>query len=281
MRKLITMFLIMSCFCIISYSKYVREYELEAIEIITDDKAPTYKISYNNKNFTNKDVEIKIVFSEEIKELPGFQKVNNLIYKKILKENKTEKIEAFDLAGNKTEVEYNVNWIDKVIPEIIGINNNGTYNDARTVEYKDNLSGIKIIEKNFYGDLDIGIVNFIKGENYYEIKIKILRKPKNCRECKVLKKTGDSKQISNIENDSITYRIPINENFEIYAETIDNSNKKYISEKININNIEKFIEKNKQYKKEDLNTFSNSGYYDIKVTDNANNQICYTIKIEK
>jgi hypothetical protein len=32
---------------------------------------------------------------------------------------------------------------------------------------------------------------------------------------------------------------------------------------------------------EDLYTFSNPGYYDIKVTDNANNQICYTIKIEK
>lgn len=281
MRKLIIIFLIICCFCIISYSKYVIEYELEAIEIITDDKAPTYKISYNNKNFTNKDVEIKIVFSEEIQELQGFQKVNNLTYKKNLKENKKEKLEIFDLAGNKTEVEYNVNWIDKVIPEIIGINNNETYYQTKKVQYKDNFSGVKSIEKNFYGDLDIGIVNFIKSEKYYEITIKILRKPKNCKQCKILKISGDSKQISNIENDSITYRVPINENFEIYAEAIDNSNKKYISEKININNIEKFIEKNKKYKNEDLNTFSNPGYYDIKVTDNAGNEISYTIKIEK
>lgn len=271
----------MSCFDIISYSKYVKEYELEAIEIITDNEAPKYKLSYSTKSSTNKDVEIKIVFSEEIQELHGFQKVNNLIYTKTLKENKKEKIEVLDLAGNKVEFEYNVNWIDKEVPKIIGINNNETYYKIKKVQYKDNLSGIKNIEKNFYGDLDIGIINFIKKENYYEITIKILRKPKNCRECKVLKISGNSKQISNIENDSITYRIPINENFEIYSEAIDNSNKKYSSEKININNINEFIEKNKKYNNEDLYTFSNPGYYEIEVTDNANNQICYTIKIEK
>lgn len=271
----------MSCICRISYSKYVKEYELEAVEIITDNEAPTYRLSYNIENFTNKDVEIKIVFLEEIQELEGFQKVNNLIYKKKLKENKKEKLEVLDLAGNKTEFEYNVNWIDKIVPQIIGIDNNETYYETRKVQYKDNLSGIKNIEKKFYGDLDIGIVNFIKKENYYEIMIRILRKPKNCTECKVLKINGESKQISSVENDFITYRIPINEKFEIYAETTDNSNKKYSSEKININNIEKFIEKNKKYNNEDLNTFSNPGYYEIKVTDNANNQIFYTIKIEK
>lgn len=271
----------MNCFCIMSYSKYVKEIELEAIEIITDNEAPTYKLSYNTKNFINKDVEIKIVFSEEIQELQGFQKINNLTYIKNVKENKSEKLEVFDLAGNKTEVEYIVNWIDKDAPLIIGINNNETYYETRKVEYKDNLSGIKNIEKIFYGDLDIGIANFLKSENYYEITIKILRTPKNYKQCKILKINGDSKQISNIENGSITYRIPINENFEIYSEAIDNSNKRYISEKINMNNINEFIEKNKKYNNEDLYTFSNPGYYDIKVTDNANNQICYTIKIEK
>lgn len=281
MRKLIIMFLIMSCFCIISYSKYVKEFELEAIQIITDNEAPTYKISYNNKSFTNKDVEIKIIFSEEIQGLQGFQKVNDFTYKKTLKENKKEKLEVFDLAGNNTQVEYNVNWIDKVAPQIIGINNNEIYYETKKVQYKDNLSGIKNIEKIFHGDLDIGIVNFIKNENYYEITIRILRKPKNCRECKVLKTNVESKQISNIKNDFITYRIPVNENFEIYAEAIDNSNKKYSSEKININNIEKFMEKNKKYNNEDLNTFSNPGCYEIKVTDNADNQTIYTIKVEK
>lgn len=271
----------MSSFSIISYSKYLKEYELEAIEIITDNEVPTYKLSYNTKNFTNKDIEIKIVFSEEIQGLQGFQKVNNLTYKKILKENIKEKLEVFDLAGNKTEIEYHVNWIDKVAPEIIGINNNETYYEAQKVQYKDNLSGIKNIEKNFHGDLDIGIANFIKKENYYEITIRILRKPKNCKQCKVLKKNGDSKQISNIEKNFITYRIPINENFEIYAEAIDNNNKKYISEKINVNNIETFIEKNKKYNNEDLYTFSNPGCYEIEVTDNANNKSIYTIKVEK
>lgn len=271
----------MSCFSIISYSKYFKEYELEAIQIITDNEAPTYKLSYNTKKFTNKDLEIKIIFSEEIQELQGFEKVNNLIYKKILKENKTEKLEVLDLAGNKAEVEYNVNWIDKQIPKIIGINDNETYYATQKVNYKDNLSGIKNIEKIFYGDLEIGISNFITNENYHEITIKILRKPKNCIQCKVLKINEDSKQVSNVSNNVITYRIPINENFEIYAETADDSNKKYISEKININNIEKFIEKNKKYKNEDLYTFSNPGYYDIKVTDNAGNEIFYTIKIEK
>ena len=270
----------MSCLVTVSYSKYVKEYELEAIEIITDNEVPTYKLNYNTKNFTNKDVEIKIVFSEEIKELPGFQKLNNLTYKKIIKENKSEKLEVFDLVGNKTNVEYNVNWIDKITPKIIGINNNETYYETIKVQYKDDLSGIKNIEKNFYGDLDIGIVNYVENENYYEMTIKILRKPKNCKQCKIIKINGDSKQISNIEN-FITYRIPVNENFEIYVETVDNSNKKYVSEKINMNNINEFIEKNKKYSNEDLDTFSNSGYYDIKVTDNANNQICYTIKIEK
>ncbi|MGN1298523.1 MAG: hypothetical protein ACI4UE_00850 [Candidatus Scatovivens sp.] len=281
MKKIIIMFLTLVSMTVISYSKYIQKYELEAIEIATDIEAPTYTINYSTKEFTNCDVEITIIFSEEIKQIEGFKKINNLTYKKILKENKTEKINVFDLAGNKTEIEYSVTWIDKIPPEIIGINNDETYNNVKTVNYSDNFSGIKNIEKVFYGDLEIGISNFITKEDYYEITIKILRMPKNCNQYKFCKINEGIKQISNSDNNLITYRIPINENFEIYAEAIDINNKSYISEKININNIDKFIEKNKKYSNEDLYIFSNPGYYDIKVTDNANNEIFYTIKIEK
>lgn len=281
MKKIIMVFLIIISLTVFSYSKYIQEYEIEAIEIITDITPPTYIIDYSIKEFTNNNVEVKITFLEEVQEVQGFEKIDKFTYKKILKQNKSEKIDVFDLAGNKTELKYSITWIDKTVPEIIGINNNETYYSSKTAIYEDNLSGINNIEKVFYGDLEIGIYNFTTNENYYEIILKVLRMPKNCKQCKFLKINEDSKQISDVKNNFITYRIPINEKFEIYSQAVDINNKVYSSEKININNIEKFIQKSKKYNDEDLYTFSNPGYYDIKVTDNAGNEICYTIKIEK
>ena len=281
-EKVVIIFLIMLlCVGSISHSKYKNIYNIEAIEIATDIEPPKYNIKYSTKSFTNKNVEIILEFSEEILEVEGFEKIDKFKYKRVLNKNENKIIQVFDLAKNLVEIEYNVNWIDKNSPKIIGVENNGKYINHKKVNYSDDLSGIKDIKKVFYGQLDIGVKKYQITDNYYEIEIEILRTPKDCGEFIFCKVNENIKQINRSKNKNFTFRVPINDNSDFYVEVLDTKGNKFVSEKINKSNIEQFINKCRMYNNEDIYTFSNPGFYDIYVIDNAGNESFCTIEIEK
>lgn len=281
-EKVVIIFLIMLlCVGSISHSKYKNIYNIEAIEIATDIEPPKYNIKYSTKSFTNKNVEIILEFSEEVLEVEGFEKIDKFKYKRVLNKNENKIIQVFDLAKNLVEIEYNVNWIDKNLPKIIGVENNGKYINHKKVNYSDDLSGIKDIKKVFYGQLDIGVKKYQITDNYYEIEIEILRTPKDCGEFIFCKVNENIKQINRSKNKNFTFRVPINDNSDFYVEVLDTKGNKFVSEKINKNNIQQFINKSKMYNNEDIYTFSNPGFYDIYVIDNAGNESFCTIEIQK
>ena len=281
-EKVVIIFLIMLlCVGSISHSKYKNIYNIEAIEIATDIEPPKYNIKYSTKSFTNKNVEIILEFSEEVLEVEGFEKIDKFKYKRVLNKNENKIIQVFDLAKNLVEIEYNVNWIDKNLPKIIGVENNGKYINHKKVNYSDDLSGIKDIKKVFYGQLDIGVKKYQITDNYYEIEIEILRTPKDCGEFIFCKVNENIKQINRSKNKNFTFRVPINDNSDFYVEVLDTKGNKFVSEKINKSNIEQFINKCRMYNNEDIYTFSNPGFYDIYVIDNAGNESFCTIEIQK
>ena len=277
----IIIFFILVLISIISYAKYKNEYYIEAIQIITDLEKPEVSVNYSNKNYTNKNVDIILEFSEEIKQIDGFVKINETKYKKTVNKNCEEKIEFYDLVGNSNFLEYEVSWIDKQPPKIIGIENNKTYSSIQKVSYIDDFSGIKNIEKVYFGDLEIGIIDYVQKEKYIDFKIKVLRKPKNIKQIIFYKVENGVSQINKILEDTNRYRIGTLENIKFYVEVIDINGKKYNSKVIDKNNINNFINISKKYNEEDLNTYSNPGNYEIKVTDKANNKTIYTIQIQK
>ena len=281
-EKVVIIFLIMLlCVGSISHSKYKNIYNIEAIEIATDIEPPKYNIKYSTKSFTNKNVEIILEFSEEVLEVEGFEKIDKFKYKRVLNKNENKIIQVFDLAKNLVEIEYNVNWIDKNLPKIIGVENNGKYINHKKVNYSDDLSGIKDIKKVFYGQLDIGVKKYQITDNYYEIEIEILRTPKDCGEFIFCKVNENIKQINRSKNKNFTFRVPINDNSDFYVEVLDTKGNKFVSEKINKSNIEQFINKCRMYNNEDIYTFSNPGFYDIYVIDNAGNESFCIIEIQK
>ena len=279
-KKVFIVFVIIIFISIISYAKYKMDFKIEAIQVITDLEIPMCKISYSTNKYTNGNVDVILEFSEVIKPIEGFEKVDNMKYKKILKSNQTEKIEFFDLVGNSNNIECSVTWIDKESPKIKGIENGKVYDETKKVTYFDNLSGIKNIDKIFYGDLEIGITEYIENKEYIDISIKVLRKPKNINQIIFYKVENGVNQLNKGIYET-KYRIKSVENVEFYVKVIDINGKEYKSKIINKNNINEFINNVKKYNNEDKNIFSNPGNYEVTVTDNANNKTEYTIKIEK
>ena len=280
-KKVFIVFIIVIFISIISYGKYKMDFKIEAVQIITDLEIPTCKISYSIKQYINQNVDVILEFSEVIKPIEGFIKLNDIKYKKTITANKIEKIEFFDLVGNSNNIEYKVSWIDKEVPKINGIENGKVYYETKKCTYSDNLSGIKSVDKIFYGDLEIGITEYNIHQDYIELSIKVLRKPKNIKQIIFYKVENGVNQLNKGINETIKYRIKSIENVEFYVKVIDINGKEYKSKIINKSNINEFINNTKKYNKEDVNTFSNSGNYDVTVTDNANNKTSYTIRIEK
>lgn len=279
MKKITLFLIIFSCFIsVYSYAKYSINYNLECFDIIVekDREPPQYSIEYSSNSWTNEDVVVKVKFSEEIKGLDGF-KFYNGYYIKTCNNNEKNQVKVLDLAGNETIFCYEVNWIDKQPPIIEGIENNATYFEEKYVKYFDNQSGIKKIEKRFYGDLLIGLTKE-KDDFKNNTKIHILRHPKNIKEYKYYRVESNIENyiLSNKENIVFNNIDFIENNYYVIA--TDNYGNIYKSNLISEANYETDI--SKYTTKENDETFSKSGIYDIDIFDNAGNEISYTIKID-
>ena len=102
----------------------------------------------------------------------------------MLKENEKNNIIVKDYSGNKQELSYNVDWIDKEKPKIIGAVNNGSYNSPLNLLYSDNV-GIKNVEIENRGFLysEINLTSFdIENRQAFDYratscKVNVIQKP--------------------------------------------------------------------------------------------------------
>lgn len=157
-KKLLLSIIIMSIFYMIiqfSLAKYNYKISVDAFEFTRDTSLPIASVSYSTKEPTNNPVTITIKVDKDILGVEGFVwNEENKTLTKTVKENEENKLILEDLSGNKTEISYKVDWIDKINPEILGIENGKTYNAPVDILYKDNV-GIKSVEVQNYGYLEI------------------------------------------------------------------------------------------------------------------------------
>ena len=134
----------------VTNAKYNYNIEIDAFKLYRDTSIPNAEITYSTTEPTNKNVTINIKVDKNIIPIEGFNwDKNNKVLSKVLSENTQEKVLLEDYSGNKKEIEYKVDWIDKIKPEIIGVENQKTYELPVKIDYKDNI-GIKDIKVENY-----------------------------------------------------------------------------------------------------------------------------------
>lgn len=173
-----------------TYAKYKIELTKDACNFEIDKKEPKCLIAYSTLNLTNSDVIVYIKSNEEIQSVEGWiLKENKTEVYKVLEYNESGEIEIVDLAGNKTNVKYSVDWIDKEPPEIKGIENNECVNKYLNLEYTDNVEVAEVI-KNKLGDLEVYVnyfyenilLNYERGFDQNSITVTIRTMPQGATE---------------------------------------------------------------------------------------------------
>ena len=111
-------------------AKYNYKFTLNAYKLNRDASEITYtlKRSESDKEYTNQDVILTINLNKPIYAIDGFTiSEDRKILTKTITENEKNTITVEDVSGNKKDIFYEINNIDKIPPEIIGIENGKTY----------------------------------------------------------------------------------------------------------------------------------------------------------
>ena len=173
------------------FAKYNYKFTLNAYKLSRDSSEITYVLSRteSDKEYTNKDVTLTIDFNKPIYEIDGFTiSENRKKLTKVIKENEKNTITVEDVSGNKKEVTYEINNIDKIPPEIIGVEDGKTYTSNVTLDYKDNV-GIKDIVIDKYSDLKLSLYDDYYDTGSYKgtdltdttANIRVVSHPKNTK----------------------------------------------------------------------------------------------------
>lgn len=218
-KKLFLSIIIMSILYLIiqfSLSKYNYKISVEAFEFTRDTSLPIVNISYSTEEPTNRPVTVTIQVDKEVLAVDGFiWNKEKKTLTKIVTENEENKIVLEDLSGNKLEVSYKVDWIDKIKPEILGIENGKTYNAPVDILYKDNV-GIKSVEVQNYGYLELefnGISHDTEKKYAFDYtdstcRLRVIQKPREtvkfryyCNDIFCIETTEEEYTYKNLEKD--------------------------------------------------------------------------------
>ena len=133
-------------FTFIYQDEYGFDGEAKATVNWIDNKGPEATVKYSTEGFTNQDVEVTITTDEAIgNQINGWEFTNdtNTEMKKTYSANTEEKINLQDELGNTSEVTITINNIDKTAPQISGVEDGKTYQEAVTPNATDeNLESV-------------------------------------------------------------------------------------------------------------------------------------------
>ncbi len=211
-----------------TYAKYIYQLDETILELTRDANAPICNVTYSIQEWTNQNVIVTITSNKEIEQVSGFElSENRRILTKEITENEHGLIIVRDLSGNETEVKYEVNNIDKEMPQIIGCENGGTYQKPLTLEYYDNVE-IKNIEVDRYdSDLTIQHHNVYSDRSLYygidrtksTLSITVTGHPKNTRKYKYY---ANNQLFTTTTDTSYTYTgLKKGTSYELKVEAID------------------------------------------------------------
>ena len=135
-------------FTFIYQDEYGFDGEATATVNWIDNEGPKATVSYSIENITNQDIEVTITTDEAIEnQIDGWDFTNdsNTEMKKTYSQNVEEKITIQDELGNTSEVNISIKNIDKMTPQISGVENGKTYEEAVTPNVTDeNLEKITL-----------------------------------------------------------------------------------------------------------------------------------------
>jgi hypothetical protein len=134
-----------------TYAIYNYKYTLKAFSINKINTNLTYKITKTKENseYTNENVVITIYFNNQIKPVNGFElSSNQMVLTRVVTENETNSITIEDVYENKKTINYSVENIDKISPQILGIEDGTTYKSRANINYKDNIRIDNVIIEN-------------------------------------------------------------------------------------------------------------------------------------
>lgn len=198
-----------------TYAKYRYYFEETIIELTRNANAPICNISYSTEEITNQNVIVTITSNKEIEQVSGFElsEDKKILTKEVI-ENESKNITVRDFSGNCTQLEYQVNNIDKEAPEIIGCEDGKTYFAPLMIDYKDNQEIKNVSIEKYQDKLTLEYQNI-----YYD-----------CADLYGIGRTKSQIEIKVKEHPFGTKRYKYYINDELYATT---SEKQYIFTKLN------------------------------------------------
>ena len=168
-----------------TYAIYHYSFLLNAFELGRDDSPITYSIVRNNEQgYTNQDVDVLLTFNKEVDSIDGYTKLQDgNSYQKTFSDNENVNMEVTDVSGNKCNVSYSIDNIDKIPPTINNIENGVTYSGPIVPVYDDNV-GIASIDVKKYRDLELSLFpDYVDSSDYKgldlldkSLSVRILRK---------------------------------------------------------------------------------------------------------
>ena len=173
------------------YARYNFTYNLKVFSLSRDNTDITYNITRteNDKKYTNQDVLLTINLNKPIDFVSGFEiSEDGKKLTKLITQNENNTFFVEDISGNRKEITYSVDNIDKILPEILGVEDGKTYNTNMKVSYSDNI-GVDEIFVDRYSSLSIAMypdyydTGFYKGINILDksIEINLKSRPKNTK----------------------------------------------------------------------------------------------------
>ena len=156
-----------------SYCKYKFSFDEPVIKLRREPSPPKCVVKYSTQEWTNNNVIVTIEADKEIEQSSGFvlsedkKSLSKMVYV-----NESDKVLVKDLSGNYSEIEYNVNNIDKEPPQIIGCENNKEYHGKVKLDFYDNVD-ISSVSIDKYGE-QLEIIShseFANSSVYHNIDI--------------------------------------------------------------------------------------------------------------
>ena len=195
LRKIFFIILsIITIFSVEVFAKYNYKFTLNAYQFSRDNSEITYTLTktVEENEYTNQDVTLTINLNKPVYQIDGFTISEDMkTLTKVITENETNTILVEDASGNTKEVIYNISNIDKIPPEIIGVEDGEIYTSNVVLDYKDNV-GIKEVKIDKYGSLETSLhddyydTSFFKGTDLTDTtaQIRLVGHPKNTKSYK-------------------------------------------------------------------------------------------------
>lgn len=220
-----------------TFAKYVfNPSKTLIIETNLDRTPPKLDLSYSTTTLTNGNVLVTITSNEKIKNVEGWNlSSDEKSLTKLFIENGSEKVDVYDVAGNKTSTNVSITNIDKILPlvECISINNSNTNyplfaNSEKVINLK-----IKVSDNKEIKNINLNNINIYVGSS-----------PSNLNKEWTLLSSNSKEKVYNLKLTNIQGNGILTLSFEngFVTDTSNNNNNKYnLDTQITIDNIKPTI----------------------------------------